>query len=362
MQYLFIILISIILVVVSFVGTKYNYYKLNSFISLMLLIIISGFVSYTPDMEGYNYWFENESGNDLLFNIATIFFKKLGINDFQFLHLSYIALSSLLLIVFVNRFRQNSFLVILAFLSIDFLFFTTQIRFYLGYFSMCLALYYYYFKNFKYFIVFAVFGLISHLSLILFLPFIFLINLKVKYLYQLIAIGSILFYLLSKMLLSLIINITFLNERFISYSYEEDFTTFSGALYKFFPVLLNLFVVIYMREKFYTRYPKLFEDRGLNFLFNASIIFYVLLGIAFVIQILGTRFIESTIIFQILFLLKLSDNLKSSKLIFILFLLLLFNLLYIFVLPSFILDKSSDLWDNVERILESNIVIKKLYL
>src|SRR5690606_33455420 len=96
--------------------------------------------------------------------------KHYGINDFSVLHILYITFSALVLIYFASKFKINTLILVLTVIPIIYLGFTTQIRFFAGYFSMCLSTYFFFKRNMDKTVLFFTIGILSHLSLIIFLP------------------------------------------------------------------------------------------------------------------------------------------------------------------------------------------------
>ena len=361
MKFLFIIAVTIFFLDVAKISSLYKKHWISSLLAFIILFVVSGFVTYTPDMEGYITLFEEDLGRDFMFNAFTVYFKSFGWDDFQYIHITYIALSASFLVLFIHKFKTDTLFVVLLYISIIFLHFTTQISFFLGYFSMCLALYYFYKKNNKYTIVFFIIGVASHISLFIFLPFFFLIRLNVKHIYRVIIYSNLAIILLGSFIFSVVF-LFFPKERFLEYVETENITSILGAILVFTPSLISFFVVVFIREK-YNNLISTFEDNeDLDFLFKASIIFYALFGLAFIIQIIGYRFIIPAMIFQILFMLILANKMNSFNMKVVLYSILFVHLFSTYFLLDYVLGTHSSQLDGIKTILESNIILNKLLL
>ena len=137
------ILITIVGLIISLVASKTTKGKfVNSLLSFVFIYVISGFVTYTPDWEGYEIWISLDSGRDVLFNYLRDKIVLLGYG-YKALHLIFTGLYSFFLVFFISRFEKRTYLVAILYIPLIYLFFAAQYRFFLGYFSMCLAYYFF---------------------------------------------------------------------------------------------------------------------------------------------------------------------------------------------------------------------------
>lgn len=360
MQYLFIILLLITALITSWISVRSQNFIIPAVLSLVTVITLSGFVTYTPDMDGYMHWIESESGRDFFFERLVGFYKSIGYGDYTYVHLTFITLTSILLIHFINKLKVNAFFAILMFLPVIYIYYTTQIRFFLGYYSMCCAIYYFTHGHYKKMIIFGVFALLAHISLLVFIPFFIIMSLSLKKMHKVVlyvGVSSVLISFIMPQMLRLIGE-----DRFFEYLDEDKISTFTGALFKFLPALINLLVVYILMQKRIKEVPATINDKNFMLLYKLSVVPYSLLGLAFVFQIVGSRFIVPTFLFQIIFLIYLSKLEKSVKPNVLAFALLLLNMFLIYILPEYIFSVDRPLWEILKQMLMSNYILNYFLL
>jgi len=175
MGYVLLIIILIYLFIYSkLVEIELNNRIVGFILSFLVVYILAGFVTHTPDWETYERLIKYGTSRDLLFNFFTKELEDIGIN-YKHIHVIYTGLYTFLMILLISRFSKETYLIALLYIPVVYLYYTTQIRFYLGYFSMSLAAYFWYINRKKlYAVIFAIFAVANHISLILFLPIIYL--------------------------------------------------------------------------------------------------------------------------------------------------------------------------------------------
>lgn len=360
MQYLFIILLLVSALIISWISVRNNNFIIPAVLSLVTVIALSGFVTYTPDMEGYVYWIENDRGRDFFFERLVGFYKSIGYANYTFIHLTFITLTSILLVHLVNKFKVNTLYVILLFLPIIYIYYTTQIRFFLGFYSMCCAIYYFTHGHYKKMIVFGVFAMLAHISLLLFIPFFLFIRVRYKRMNRLVLYVGVSTVLVSYIASSLINFIG--QDRFLGYLDEDSLSTFMGALFKFLPALINLCVIYILMQKRIKEVPATVNDKNFMLLYKLSVVPYSLLGLACVFQIVGSRFIVPAFLFQIILLIYLSKLEKSVKPNVWAFALLLLNMFLIYILPEYIFKVDRSMWEILKQTLMSNYLLNYFLL
>src|SRR5690606_27566493 len=98
--------------------------------------------------------------------------QKFG-NSYFYLHRIYAGITGVFLFIFIRMIdkRLNVFLIVCSFLSINYIFVTTQNRYFAGYFLVCISLYLFHFKYYKFAITLFVISLLFHNGTIIFAPF-----------------------------------------------------------------------------------------------------------------------------------------------------------------------------------------------
>lgn len=307
MGFVFLILFSLLVILIT------NITKLvfrHNFVSYVLtfafVFVVSGLVTYTPDWFGYEYWLSQGIGKDLFFNFFANNILPPG-EGYKFMHISFTAMYSMLLVYFVSRFTEHTYVICLLFVVAIFLFYVTQIRFFMGYFSLFIGLYFWMVQQRRVIaVIMILFALANHSSMIilllLFPLFYFKIeNLLMKCVQILIIISGV--YFVFKTVVS------FLPQGFylVLYFTEVDHqSSFMGGLFTFLPTIVTLiFVHFYAMHKTY-EYPDLLSDLNFKFLYRFMLIPLVFFGIATERQVLGHRFILTSILFQLLLLAYIS--------------------------------------------------------
>ncbi|KFF00352.1 hypothetical protein IX39_06760 [Chryseobacterium formosense] len=355
---LFILFLIIVYFISIFLDIRKEMRFLNFIIAFFLLVILIGFVTYTPDYESYKFWLESgnipdqiEIGYKFLNNLA--FNNNIKMIDFQLL---YAVATSLLLLLFVSKFsNKNIVLIMIIYLFYIFLFYTTQLRFFLGFFIFIVGAYYLYVENKKIGILLVLISALFHSGIILLmLVFLFLFFpsqlKKIKYYF----IFSVLFTFL------VLFNplITVLTSRFGVYSSQEGRSSILGGLIVFLPFLLYFYLIYKLHLINIKNNPLLKLDKKYNFLLVFILTNFLFFPISLYIQIVGHRIIIPGIIMQILFFYYSLSHQKTNKnkkvfLHFIFIVVFLSNLIYsLYLLPAIL--GSSEINDVIHQILLSN--------
>ncbi len=336
--------------------------KVANFMTFTLVFIVSALVTYTPDWGGYQSWINEDIGRDVFFNF---FVKNLLPKgwDYQFVHISFVTIYTVLLIYLISRFTDQTYLVMVLYLGIVYIFYTTQIRFFLGYYSMSLAFYFYFVESKKRIAIMAlVFAVLNHITLLFFLPFMYFFFVKVETLIKrlfLLLIAMVVLYLLSTLFLTEDTS----NLVFLAYITSDTFeSTLLGGLFTFLPVIIGFLLVnLYAREKI-AEYPALLEDKKFQYLYRFMVISIMFVGVALERQVIGQRFVTPSIIFQLLMLFYLSKyNERRQNAV----LALVGGMYYAgFFFYNYVLSMmitSSNISNVVGEMLRSNLVIKYFF-
>lgn len=276
--------------------------RIGYFLSFVVAFILSALVTYTPDWVGYESWIEEDIGRDIFFRFFVNNLLPQGWG-YQFVHIFFVSSYTILLIYIISRFTDQTYLVLLLYLGIVYLFYSTQIRFFMGYFSISLAFYLWFVEGKRRAsIFFLLFAVLNHGSLLFFLPFVYFFMIDVETLIRRI------FMLLMLIVVIYFISTLFLTEDsenvlFLTYlASEEHESTLLGGLFSFLPSLISFFLIhLYVREKI-SEFPFLLDDKKFQYLYRFMIISVTFIGISLERQVIGQRFIIPSAIFQILLL------------------------------------------------------------
>ena len=335
---LIILIISVLLASMTIINIDYDR-KISFILGFIVVYIFSGFVTYTPDWAGYEETTTNIVQSDYFFNYIRDLVVSLGY-EYREIHLIFTGIYTFLLIIFISRFYNNPFLIALIYVSIIFLYYATQIRFFLGYFSICLAFYYFYVQyNKTRFIIFLLFGFINHYSLLIFLIYFFFFKIEIKKLAKLVILIALTTFVIISLFHNVFDLLSSILFRFSDYFNYEKFSSFKGALYTFLPALLFFYLTEVYAKKKLLRFPQIKNDKMFIFLYRFSIIPYILIGFAFYIQIIGHRFIIPAVLFQLLllfYLSKFNSKIQNTNLYITIFAFSIIYLFYIYFLPNII--------------------------
>lgn len=357
---LFYIIIS--LIVTWTISNKSIRNKINSILGFVLIFTLCGFVTYTPDWSGYEIIIENNIEREFFFSIVTNFFTANGLG-YKEVHLFYIGCYSFLFIFLINKFKLNGLIIPTMYIALIYLFYTTQIRYFMGYFSIYLSFYYYFVEKAKVkSIILFCFGIINHTSLVLLLPFIYFFKTNLNKFNKKIIITSIILLILAPVIKN-ITSIIFINgSRFNEYLSNNFLSSMLGGIYSYFPYIVTYYLINrYVNYKLKYN-PNLLENPNVNFLYRCSNIPYIYIGLSLFIQIIGQRFIIPSILFQIMLMLYLSNfNNKNQNVRLYLYLILCFTiyLVHIYILPLHVFG-SNLIYDITLKVLYSNSIIKYL--
>lgn len=327
--------------------------KIRYIITFVILFIIVGMVTYTLDWDTYEYMFNNDIKTiELTFYYTSYLIKMYG-GDFRVLHIIFTSITSILFINFISKFTNKTLIVMLLFIPSIFVFYSTQIRFY---FALSLFLNSIYFfkikKNYLIAFVLYIIAFLSHYSGILFLPFYFLLSINVRnFTTKKLIFYSILVAIIFFTAIDLVLPRQF-NTDYFANSFESSFI---GSLYNFTPYICSFLFFLYVYKN--NQVINLFlQDSKMSFLYKMSFIPYLYLPIAFKYQIIGRRFVFIVLLFQILSIIYINKNLKSTVLfrlknIFWFFIILHVSFIYFF---QYLFMNNSTSIDNLILIFSSN--------
>ncbi|MDM1552249.1 EpsG family protein [Empedobacter falsenii] len=337
---------------------------INFLITLTLLYVIFLPITYTPDKIIYTYLLNDQEiriGLEPTFQIISAYIYKNRL-DYEFLHITFSAIYNFIFLLFIHKLSKNIFVTTLLFIPLVFIFHSTQLRYFLGYYAILLGFYYLYVQQKKSLaITFMLFGILSHYSLVLFIPLYFLYHIKGNFFKKIFSITLIIFVgytFLTSVLFPFLGNI-----RFISYLKGDLVSTYLGGLFNFLP-FIPLYILI--NEYYHIRIKldkTLQEDKVFNFLYKMSIFPIIFIGLSFTVQVLGHRMMITGLLFPILLFFYKFNKIRSAsnkiKFGIVFFFLYLVFFLHLNYSTALFLDN----WESVDemlKIIESNEIIKNI--
>ncbi len=303
---LLILLLIIGLLIGNLARIAFGHNHIANVLAFIVVFIVSALVTYTPDWAGYESWITEDIGRDVFFNFFVHQILPEGWG-YQFVHIFFISCYTIILLYLISQFTNQSYMVFLMYLGIVYLYYTTQIRFFMGYYAISLAFYFWFVEQkLKPALFFLVFAVLNHASLLFFLPFIYFFRINVETLIKRVFL-----------LLFVVVGIYFVSSFFfteeseqvvfLTYLASDDHeSTLLGGLFTFLPSLIGfLFIHLYSRDKI-SEYPQLLNDKKFQYLYRFIVISIIFVGIALERQVIGQRFIIPASIFQILLLFYLA--------------------------------------------------------
>lgn len=352
MENIIYILCFFLLLFVTSVFTKYKFgFIISLIISAVLLYVFVVSVEYTPDASFYEYWLKENKKMEPFFYYTSFYFT-----NYKELHIFYTSIYSALFLFFVTRFSRNPLLVTILYIPILFLFYVTQLRYFMGLYAVYLAFYYWFVqKKQRIGLFFAVFAIINHYGLILFLPFIyfFLIPPQKVFIQSIIVMISLftMYFTLDFLSSTLLSKI-----RFLAYFHSDLKSSFIGGVFVFFPYFISALWIRYSHNKIIKIYPNIFNEIKYKYLYVMGFVPQIYFLIACYIQVIGHRVIIGSLIITIFYFfygLPLFRNHPKTKIQYIISFLFIFGILLFntFISPKiFNIDASLN---EIEKVLNS---------
>lgn len=327
----------------------------NFLVSFLLLLCISGFATFTPDWFGYELFFTtNDYVKEPVFGFVKMVIANFG-GSVKDLHLLYITTYSFILVFLISEFDRRIFIVVILIYPILFIYYTTQIRYFLAYYLACLALYKYYVdRKITVSIVIGILGVLSHYSILLLIPVLFTNKIDISKYAKKMLIWAIIIFVIFFFNAIVVLKFLGLTESYKSYINQSNSSTLFGGLVNFGPLLLIFYFNYRYLKQLIFKYPRLILDRKFLFLYRLAYYPVIFSFISLITQEIGRRFILPSFLFHILILVYLSTRVKNEK--FKLWkLIILFSVIYWFYLYYFTqILGSSYIIDTAQKILRSN--------
>lgn len=361
---MFLLILCIFLIILTSFLEKFDLGKVINFLIVFAIIFgIVGFVEYTPDKEFYIYWLYNTPETmEPFFKASADYFIRQGLG-FPELQFFFTCVYTFLLLFLITRFSEKVFFISIIYLATIFLFYVTQLRYFMGYYAICLGLYYLYVKK-NYFTtaVFIAFGIANHYGLVLFAVIIPFFYIKPDKLISRLFTVTVTVLGITSIIL-LLGTTSFSQIRFVAYFFSELQSTFLGGLLTFLPYVGIVYLIYRLHIMTVSRNTELLEDRKYIFLLIMSIANITLIGAALIIQVIGHRMIMTATLFQLLYVFYILPYFqKNEKLRLLVGLGITVALLYfyLYIFMDLILEKSNN--DDINSILKSSPVLNYFIL
>lgn len=355
------VIFSFLLIFSSFLSN----FKLGRFllfiITYSLLICIFGLITYTPDRAIYEWWLFNPAADNKepTFKLISAYIRSNNL-DYQFFHVTFIGIYSFLLLYFINKTNKNVLLISILYLPLIFIFHGTQLRYFLGYYAMLLGIYYLVVsKNRVLAILCFVFAISSHYSLVLFIPFYFLLKIKDNFFQKIVRLTIII--LVSYSALTTIVFKLLSGVRFLAYLEGDLVSSFAGGIFSFAPIIPIYFLTHFYYKKRIALDPNLENDPKFEFLYKMSINPMVFVGVALTAQVIGHRIMMTGMLFPILLFFYKYNLIKNMHFKVTATLIFILSYIMIFVHFNFSTGLFLGEWQSVEEVgkmLKSNSLIK----
>ena len=296
------------------------------FCCLGFLIALSGFVTYTPDMAVYEQWLNYGGGKDILFDFVASIVKSKSLG-YKALHLFYITLSAVLLTYIVGLFSSSTIIIVLGWIVLEYLQFTTQIRFFPSYFLAIIAIYM--FDVERRTVVGAVIfiaAVANHLSVVL-LPVMYYIFIMMESSFKksilkalyISVLGGCFYYFYAQPVV---------DELFKVYISNQDNTSsLAGGIYSGLGGIFGLAFVSMLGTWGSVKQAMQGGDSKLRFLYRVSLMPVIILIPGFFFKVLNDRFLDASILFTLMFILSASRYVTKGKVftLFMALILVVFN-------------------------------------
>lgn len=319
-------------------------------------------ITYTADWFMYSWIYDKGDDNtDFVFFELSKIFNSLNL-EYESLFIFHMLASLLIYWFLISRFTRNYFYVFLVYLLLDYVHFTNQIRYYLG-FPIILTGYYYLFykKNYIISVILISVSLLCHVglaSLLVFIPAFYLITLRnfIKYIFLGSLVLALLVFLLMQGGLALML------DHYDAYFSSEYDSSFIGGIFNGLPYMIYYSFLLIEIPKLIKR--KIIEDPlKYELLFKLTFFSLLFLPGSFFLQILGHRYIMPFVIFWVIYYLYLVRDLPQKQKLFKMIVFGIVHFLAIFsiyILPDYLLPQNHFM-EQLEYTIQSIPYLKDLF-
>lgn len=309
---------------------------------------------YTSDYNMYYYIYKyNIETSDFMFWFLSRIFKSFHLS-FQDLYIFHIVISTLMFYWFIRRNTLNVFFIFFMYICLDYVHFSNQIRYYMGFPFLLLCFDFLFKKKYIVSILFAVLAFLCHAALLLLLLFVplyyFLKN--EKYDYWIFILSGLFFALIGGLMIS-----PWGQEikHFGYYFGDDEVSSFSGGLLISLPYILFMSLIVFETMKYRKRKANFNSDIQYLNLYKLSYFSFIFVPSSIVIQILGYRYVMPFfVVYALYYLYMIKDldyKIKGQKML-LFTLVCLVALFIIYVLPDILLGSNSKLKE-IEQMLQS---------
>lgn len=315
----------------------------SSIVTLVMILIFTIGITKTADWIMYKHLYVNLiDKTDPVFIFLSRQFKSLHY-PYIYLFRFHIIVSLAIYYLLISRFTKNILFVIVIYLLLDYVHFINQIRYYLGFPIMLLGFYYFLVpRKYVLSLLLMTIGVLCHSALsplLLFLPFFHYTSTE-KYLKHCLIYSGVAFVIFFAVYLS---GIASTLKHFSIYLESKNESSILGGLFNALPYMLVLGYLYLLSAKWLKSNDKRLKDPKFKFLYKITFFGIILLPSAFLIQIIGHRYIMPFGIFWVLYFLFLTRNFSPAKRMreFALFTAVIFvSAFSIYILPDFVLGQN----------------------
>lgn len=283
-------------------------YYLWGFIFLLLFLYFTTKITYTADYEMYSNFYDwNYDDTDFLFRNLITFYQKNNWG-FQALFATHVVAITVLFYLFITKLNANVFYVLSIFISLIFVPYINQIRYFLAFPFFLLASYYlFYSRNLFLFFFFALLSALSHSGVIvLYSYFLFYIFVPEKFRSIILKLSAAVLFLASYLIVNTSFYIYF--DHFGEYLRNQNQSTILGGIFNILPTLAVV-IPLFLLDKKYTGNR---SDKTYLFLRRTSFFTVTFIPASIFMQIIAQRYVFPFLVVWIMFFLFLIKDKKTS--------------------------------------------------
>ncbi|SMP94823.1 EpsG family protein [Epilithonimonas pallida] len=292
-------------------------------------------IRYTADWDMYYLFFkqQNEKTDFIFYTLSKLFAKyHYNYNDLYSFHIVMIVI---IYYILITRFSRHFFYIFLAYITLDYVHFTNQIRYYLGFPILMIGFYYlFYKKKYIFSILLIILSILCHSALsilLIFIPIYFIP--KKKYFTYILRISLFVFVIVYYIFNTGLGKVL---QHFGAYLEKDNVSSFVGGLFNALPYIFYLLFLILISRKLLKKYDRA-DNPTFEFVFKITFFSFIFLPGALILQIVGHRYLFPFAIFWIIYFLYLIQPLPNKEKFKYFFMFFLLNVLCgftIYILPD----------------------------
>lgn len=335
-------------------GSVNKTYYGSLFWGFVLYFIVIGLVTFNNDWLAYEWRFENNNSSDLLYYLFYKVFNNLNLK-FKDLYIFNQVLNAILLLNFfrLSKASKGASIIILISLALFGSTLSILLRYSTAFLFFINGAYYFSFNKKQKGITFFTLAVLAHFGACLLILIYFSLKPFRKYIFSTLRllILAIVLLLIQNLLLQFLILLNFGN---FLYYIEEGASSVQGGIMASLPVVLWFFSIVTFRRHI----AKKEDDETSDFLYQFSLIPFVLFFVGLTLQIVLYRYIEPfAIIWGTYFVYELQffKGNKRFHIILLLFVNIVLTIYLKYFLP-FKLVGHSEWYEHYEELLKSNLL------